>query len=53
MICPEAIMVIEQRFLKQLNGAKKIAFLAGQLAISFEIDGRYGSMYFDRKADRP
>jgi len=52
MMCPEAIMVLEQRFLKQLNGAKKIAFLAGQLSVSFELEGRQGSMRFYRKDGR-
>lgn len=53
MMCPEAIMLIEQRFLKQLNGAKKVAFLAGQLSVSFEMEGRPGSMRFDRKKGGP
>ena len=53
MICPEAIMVIEQRFLKQLAAAKKIAFLAGQLAVAFEFEGRQGNMRFNRSDDRP
>ncbi|WP_372677947.1 META domain-containing protein [Desulfosarcina sp.] len=53
MICPEAIMAIEQRFLHQLSGATTFAFMAGQLAISFERDGRRGTMHFNRKEGRP
>jgi len=53
MMCPEAIMAIEQRFLKQLNGVKKFGFLAGQLALVFEMDGKRGTMRFDRKKDLP
>ena len=51
MICPEASMAVEARFLKQLNGVKKIGFMAGQLALSFEMDGTWGTMRFDRKKD--
>lgn len=53
MMCPEAIMAIEQRFLKQLNGVNKFGFLAGQLAMSFEMDGKRGTMRFDHKKDLP
>lgn len=53
MMCPKAIMSIEQRFLKQLNGATKIAFMAGQLTVSFEMDGKRGSMRFDRRNSAP
>lgn len=53
MMCPEAIMSIEQRFLNQLNGATKIAFMAGQLTVSFELDGKRGSTRFDRRDGAP
>ncbi len=53
MICPEDIMAIEQRFLQQLNGARTFAFMAGQLTFSFAMDGKRGTMHFDRKAGRP
>ncbi len=53
MICPEAIMAIEQRFLHQLNGATTFSFMAGQLAVSFSMDGKRGTMHFDREDGRP
>ena len=53
MMCPEAIMSIEQRFLNQINGATKIAFMAGQLTVSFDMDGKRGSMRFDRRNSAP
>lgn len=53
MICPEAIMAIEQRFLHQLNGATTFSFMAGQLTVSFSMDGKRGAMHFDRKDGRP
>lgn len=53
MICPEAIMAIEQRFLHQLNGATTFSFMAGQLAVSFAMDGKRGTMLFARKDGRP
>ncbi len=53
MICPEAIMAIEQRFLHQLSGATTFSFMAGQLAVSFARDGKRGTMHFDRKGGHP
>jgi heat shock protein HslJ len=53
MICPEAIMAIEQRFLHQLNGATTFSFMAGQLAVSFAMDGKRGTMHFARQNGRP
>lgn len=49
MMCPESIMTVEARFLKQFNGVKKFGFMAGQLALSFEMDGKRGMMCFDRQ----
>ncbi len=53
MICPEAIMAIEQRFLHQLNGATTFSFMAGQLIVSFSMDGKRGAMHFAREDGRP
>ena len=53
MICPEATMTVEQRFLNQLQGVKKVTFLAGRLALSYESGGNWGSMCFERMSQTP
>jgi heat shock protein HslJ len=53
MICPQTIMAAEHRFLNQLYGVKKMSFLAGQLALSFEMDGKRGTMRFNRNDGLP
>ncbi len=53
MMCSEAIMAIEQRFLKQLNGVGRFGFLAGQLSLSFQMDGKHGTMRFDKMDSLP
>ena len=47
MACPEPQSAIEARFLKQLRGVKTFGFLLGQLAMTYEQDGRRGTMLFD------
>jgi len=39
MMCPPEQMAVEDRFLKQLGGVKKFAFMAGQLALSYATSG--------------
>jgi heat shock protein HslJ len=53
MMCPEAEMAVEQRFLEQLAGVTQIRFVAGQLALRFaKRDNAIGVMLFDRRAAR-
>lgn len=47
MMCPEEVMQIEDRFLRQLGGANSFSFLIGKLVIDYELDGEYGSMFFE------
>ena len=47
MACPERQSAIEARFLTQLRGAKTFGFLLGQLAVTYEQDGRRGTMLFE------
>jgi heat shock protein HslJ len=47
MACPAERMAVEGRFLKQLAAVKKLGFMAGQLALSYEADGVWGVMLFD------
>jgi heat shock protein HslJ len=47
MACPEQVMEVEDRFLRQLGSVKKFGFLVGQLALSYEKDGAWGTMLFD------
>ena len=53
MACAEPAAGIETRYLAQLQGIRKFGFVAGQLALTFEIDGRLGSMFFDRRPVTP
>ena len=47
--CPESVMEIEERFLKQLDGTRKFGFVTERLALTYEIDGTYEMMLFDRR----
>ena len=47
MMCPEEVMAVEQRYLAQMSGVKKFGFLAGMLALTYEIDGAHGVMLFE------
>lgn len=54
MMCPDDVMDIERRFLGQLEGVKKYGFMAGMLALSYELDGKQGVMLFEeRDFDEP
>jgi len=50
MACPDPLMQVEDRFLKQLGGVNKFGFMAGQLMLGYQLDGTYGVMLFDRRA---
>jgi heat shock protein HslJ len=46
MMCPEAIMALEDRFLKQLGGVNRYGFLAGKLVLGWQEGEHSGSMIF-------
>lgn len=46
-MCPEDIMAVEQRFLTQLGGVKSYGYTAGMLALTYEIEGKHGTMLFE------
>lgn len=48
-MCPEEIMVVEQRYLAQMAAVKKFGFVAGMLALSYEFDGDSGVMLFEER----
>jgi heat shock protein HslJ len=50
MACPDPLMQVEDRFLKQLASVNKFGFMAGQLMLGYQLDGTYGVMLFDRRA---
>jgi len=52
MMCPEPAMEVEMRFLRNLGGVRRFSFVAGQLALSYELEGSVGAMYFERAATR-
>lgn len=47
--CPDNEMAVERRFLDQLARVKKFSFLATQLALSWEKQGVWKSMLFDKQ----
>jgi heat shock protein HslJ len=47
MFCPDPAGEIEMRFGRTLESAHKFGFLAGQLALSYEVDGEFGVMIFE------
>jgi putative lipoprotein len=49
MMCPEEQMQVEERFLLQLGAVRTAAVAGGQLALTYEIDGRAGVMTFARQ----
>jgi heat shock protein HslJ len=53
MACPEPQMKAEQRFLGQLAKVQKYSFVAGQLALSWNQDGKLGTMLFARLPPKP
>jgi heat shock protein HslJ len=52
MMCPDPPMGVETRFLRLLGGVRRFSVAGGQLALSYELDGTVGVMYFDRAAAR-
>jgi heat shock protein HslJ len=51
--CPDNEMSVEARFLDQLVRVNKFGFLATQLALSWEKDGVWKTMLFDKRRPRP
>jgi heat shock protein HslJ len=51
--CPDNEMSVERRFLEQLVRVRKFGFLVTQLALSWEKDGVWKTMLFDRRQPRP
>jgi heat shock protein HslJ len=49
MMCPDDVMAIERRFLSQMEGVNKFGYMATMLALSYEVDGKYGVMLFERR----
>jgi len=49
MACVEPQMAAEDRFLAQLAGLYKYSFIVGQLALSWNKDGKGGTMLFEGK----
>jgi heat shock protein HslJ len=47
--CPDKEMAVERRFLAQLAHVKKFSFLATQLALSWEKEGVWKTMLFDKR----
>jgi heat shock protein HslJ len=47
--CPESEMSVERRFLDQLARVQKFGFLVGQLALSWEQDGVWKTMLFQKR----
>ena len=47
--CPDNEMAVERRFLDQLARVKKFSFLATQLALSWEKEGVWKTMLFDKR----
>ena len=45
-MCPENIMAVEDRFLKQLGAVTSFSYLAGKLALSWQHDDSAGVMLF-------
>jgi len=46
MMCPEEIMLVEDRFQRQLSGVTQYSFLTGKLALTWQDDGTAGVMLF-------
>ena len=51
--CPDNEMSVERRFLEQLVRVRKFGFLVTQLALSWEKDGVWKTMLFDKLQPRP
>ena len=51
--CPNNEMSVERRFLDQLARVRKFSFLVTQLALSWEKEGVWKTMLFDKRQPRP
>ncbi len=51
--CPEKEMSIERRFLDQLARVRKFSFQVTRLALSWEKEGVWKTMLFDKRQSRP
>ena len=51
--CPDNEMSVERRFLDQLARVKKFSFLVTQLALSWEKEGVWKTMLFDKRSPPP
>ncbi len=47
--CPDDVMAVEKRYLAQMAGVKRYGYLAGMLALTYEVDGTMGVMLFERQ----
>ena len=47
MACSDAAMAVEARFLRLLHGVASFTFVAGQLALTYQVDGQFSTMFFD------
>lgn len=50
MMCPEEIMAVEDRYLRQLAGVTSYSYLAGRLALSWQDERSAGVMIFTPRA---
>lgn len=51
MACTGAASAVESRFMQQLEGVKKYGFMLTRLALTYEVNGRYGVMLFEPRQD--
>jgi heat shock protein HslJ len=49
MMCPDAEMQVEERFLSQLAKVRTFGFMLGQLALTYQTDDRTDVMLFERR----
>ena len=49
MMCADATMKVERRYLDQLQHVTKYGFMLGQLALTYKVGDHIGLMLFDRK----
>jgi len=49
MMCPDAQMQIEDRYLRQLERVTRFGFILGQLALTYQTDGTGDVMLFERR----
>jgi heat shock protein HslJ len=49
MMCADATMKVERRYLDQLQHVTRYGFMLGQLALTYKVNDRVGLMLFDRK----